>query len=135
MKKLTLLYTILSLLTISFLITSCSSNDKNIDEPAQPDNGKPKILYKIIGSDDVDITEVDYNDETGKTISLKGNFGTAWASDTLEMEKSDAVISTAAVGKTDDATLKIQILVNGKVIKESAVATGKILTKAMALVD
>ncbi|MGV6943794.1 MmpS family transport accessory protein [Sphingobacterium kyonggiense] len=120
MKRLATLF--LALFSLTLIFSSCSKDDDNND----PDGGPKKVQYKIIGSNDVNITTIVYM-EGDDYVSKTGDFGKEWTSPEVSV-KQIAIITANAHGTTDNSTLKCQILVNGKVVKESGVSTGKILT-------
>lgn len=119
MKKLTTL--LLALFSLTLIFSSCSKDDDNGDP-----QGPKKVQYKIIGSNDVNITTIVYM-EGDDHVTKTGDFGKEWTSPEVSV-KQIAIITANAHGTTDNSSLKCQILVNGKVVKESGVSTGKILT-------
>lgn len=108
------------LLALTFAFSSCSKDDDT------PSTENKKVQYKLIGSAGVNISVIVYYDGDSP-VSKTGNFGSEWTSDANISSKTPA-ISANAIGPNDNSTLKAQILVDGKVVKESAVSTGKVLT-------
>lgn len=111
----------LLLLALTFVFSSCSKDDDDT-----PNTASKKVQYKLIGSTGVNISVIVYYDGDSP-VSKTGNFGNEWTSDANISSKTPA-ISANAIGPNDNSTLKSQIIVDGKVVKESAVSTGKVLT-------
>ncbi len=111
----------LLLLALTFVFSSCSKDDDDM-----PGTGTKKVQYKLIGSTGVNISTIVYYDGDNP-VSKTGNFGNEWTSEANISSKMPA-ISASAIGPNDNSTLKSQILVDGKVVKESGVSTGKVLT-------
>lgn len=110
----------LLLLALTFVFSSCSKDD----EPT-PGSETKEVQYKIIGSTGVNISTIVYYD--GDTpVSKTGDFGSEWTSE-AKISTKTPMISANGMGPNDNSTLKAQILVDGKVVKESAASTGKIL--------
>ncbi|WP_099365401.1 MmpS family transport accessory protein [Sphingobacterium sp. 1.A.4] len=118
MKNFKLLSLILLVLPIFF--SSCSKDDGPSDDPVER-----KVQYKIIGSAGVNITTIVYYD--GDTpVSKTGSFGSEWTSE-VGVSTKTPMASANGTGPDDGSTLKAQIIIDGKVVKESAPSTGKIL--------
>ncbi|WP_156309041.1 MmpS family transport accessory protein [Sphingobacterium endophyticum] len=116
----------LILLSLTFTLSSCSKDD----EPT-PGSETKEVQYKIIGSTGVNISTIVYYD--GDTpVSKTGNFGSEWTSE-AKISTKTPMISANGMGPNDNSTLKAQIIVDGKVVKESAASTGKILQTNVSL--
>lgn len=111
----------LLLLALTFVFSSCSK-----DDDGTPGTGTKKVQYKLIGSTGVNISTIVYYDGDNP-VSKTGNFGSEWTSE-ANISSKTPTISANAIGPNDNSTLKAQILVDGKVVKESGVSTGKVLT-------
>lgn len=110
----------LILLSLAFTFSSCSKDDEPTSE-----SETVEVQYKIIGSTGVNISTVVYYD--GDTpVSKTGDFGKEWTSD-VKISTKTPMISANGTGPDDNSTLKAQIIVDGKVVKESAASSGKIL--------
>jgi len=110
----------LLLIALTFVISSCSK-----DDDGSPGTEAKKVQYKIIGSTGVNIsTIVYYNGDS--PVSKTGNFGSEWTSE-ANISAKTPMITAGAMGPNDNSTLKAQIIIDGKVVKESAVSTGKVL--------
>lgn len=116
----------LILLSLTFTLSSCSKDD----EPT-PGSETKEVQYKIIGSTGVNISTIVYYD--GDTpVSKTGNFSSEWTSE-AKISTKTPMISANGMGPNDNSTLKAQIIVDGKVVKESAASTGKILQTNVSL--
>ncbi len=116
---------ILALLSLTFVISSCSK-----DDDGTPSEGAKKVQYKIIGSAGVNISTIVYYD--GDTpVSKTGDFGAEWTSEAGITAKTPMVTANG-IGPTDASTLKAQIIVDGKVVKESAASSGKVLQTSVS---
>ena len=113
------------MLSSAFAFSSCSKDD----EPGT--GGNVEVEYKIIGSDDVNISTIVYYDGDSP-ISKTGDFGNEWTSESKISTKSP-IVTANGTGTTDQSTLKAQIIIDGKVVKESAPSTGKILQTSISL--
>ena len=110
----------LILLSLAFTFSSCSKDD----EPT-PGSDSKEVQYKIIGSDRVNIsTIVQYDGDT--PVTKTGDFGSEWTSD-AKISTKTPMISANGIGPNDNSSLKAQIIVDGKVVKENAASTGKVL--------
>jgi hypothetical protein len=110
----------LLLLALTFVFSSCSKDDETT-----PGSETKQVQYKIIGSSGVNISTIVYYD--GDTpVSKTGDFGSEWTSE-AKISTKTPMISANGSGPNDNSTLKAQIIVDGKVVKESAASTGKIL--------
>lgn len=110
----------LLLLALTFVFSSCSKDDETT-----PGSETTQVQYKIIGSSGVNISTIVYYD--GDTpVSKTGDFGSEWTSE-AKISTKTPMISANGSGPNDNSTLKAQIIVDGKVVKESAASTGKIL--------
>ena len=116
----------LFLLAIPFMVTSCSKDDETT-----PATEAKKVQYKIIGSEGVNISTVVYYDGES-AVSKTGDFGSEWTSEG-EVTTKTPIISANGTGPNDGSTLKAQIIIDGKVVKESAASTGKILQTSVSL--
>jgi len=115
----------LILLSLAFTFSSCSKDD----DPT-PGSETKEVQYKIIGSSGVNISTVVYYD--GDTpVSKTGNFGSEWTSD-AKISTKTPMISANGIGPNDNSTLKAQIIVDGKVVKESAASSGKVLQTSIS---
>lgn len=119
MKNIKFLF--LAVIAGAFILASCSK-DK---DPAPGTGGLVKVQYKIIGSSDVKISTIAYYDGDN-VVTKTGSFGSEWTSEGTISSKTP-LISANALGTSDASTLKAQILVDGKVVKESPNSTGKVL--------
>lgn len=117
MKNIKFLF--LAALSAAFIFASCSK-----DKDTTPGNAA-KVQYKIIGSADVNISTIVYYDGEN-AVSKTGDFGSEWTSEGTITSKTP-MVSASAIGKSDASTLKAQILIDGKVVKESPNSTGKYL--------
>lgn len=112
----------------SFSIISCSDKDNATPETG----GSAKVEYKLVGSEGVDITTIVYYADNS-TVTRSGNFGSTWKSDEVTNDETRTIISANATGPSDQSTLKAQILIDGKVVKENPVSMGKILSTTLSL--
>lgn len=112
----------------SFSLTGCSDKD----DPTPEKDGTAKVQYKLVASEGVNITTVVYYADNS-VVSKTGNFGSTWTSDVVTNRESTTIVSANATGPSDKSTLKAQILVDGKVVKENPVSTGKILATTLSL--
>ena len=113
-----------ALVATTFVFQACSKDSDSSSD------GTVKVTYKIIGSDGVNISTVVYY-EGDAPVSKTGDFGATWTSDEVTVDKNKVVLTANATGPDDNSTLKSQVLVNGKVVKESGMSTGKILTTSV----
>jgi len=125
LKNLFLLTLLVSATTFS--LTGCSDKD----DPA-PEGGKAKVQYKLIASEGVNISTIVYYSDNS-VVTKTGDFGSTWTSEIVTNNEETTMISANAVGPSDQSTLKAQILIDGKVVKENPVSTGKILTTNVSL--
>ncbi|MDM1048676.1 MULTISPECIES: hypothetical protein [Sphingobacterium] len=109
-------------------IASCSDND----DPVIPQTGNVKATYRIVGSSGVNITSIVFY-ENNTIATRSGNFGAEWTSHEVENDGIHTMINATASGPSDQSTLKAQILIDGKVVKESPVSQGKILVTSLSL--
>jgi len=109
-------------------IASCSDND----DPVIPQTGNVKATYRIVGSSGVNITSIVFQ-ENNTPVTRRGDFGAEWTSHEVENEGYRTIINATASGPSDQSTLKAQILIDGKVVKESPVSQGKILVTSLSL--
>ncbi|MFZ4262775.1 MmpS family transport accessory protein [Sphingobacterium sp. HJSM2_6] len=116
----------LALVALTFIFTACSKDD----DPAV-ETGTKKVQYKIIGSSDVKISTIVYYDGND-AVSKTGEFGNEWTSE-AGIETRTPMVTANGVGLTDASTLKAQIIIDGKVVKESAASTGKFLQTSTSL--
>lgn len=126
LKNLFLLTLVVS--ATSFSLTGCSDKD----DPAPGNDGSAKVQYKLVASEGVDITTIAYY-ANNSVVTKTGNFGSTWTSDVVTNSEATTIISANGIGPSDQSTLKAQILVDGKVVKENPVSTGKILTTNLSL--
>ncbi|MGN0004168.1 MAG: hypothetical protein ACI35V_12115 [Sphingobacterium composti] len=112
-----------ALVLSTIFISSCGKDDKS-----PQDNSKMKVHFKFIGSEGVNIGTVVYYSGTNLVTNTAENKGATWSSPEVEVGKLYAIATANAIGPADNSTLKAQIIQDGKVIKETPVSTGKILT-------
>jgi len=109
-------------------IASCSDND----DPVIPQTGNVKATFRIVGSSGVNITSIVFY-ENNTIATRSGNFGAEWTSHEVENDGTHTMINATASGPSDQSTIKVQILIDGKVVKESPVSQGKILVTSLSL--
>src|SRR5690606_5058250 len=109
-------------------IASCSDNDDLVI----PQTGNVKATFRIVGSSGVNITSIEFY-ENNTIATRSGNFGAEWTSHEVENDGTHTMINATASGPSDQSTIKVQILIDGKVVKESPVSQGKILVTSLSL--
>ena len=112
----------------SLSLGACSDSDGDAPTP----NETNTVVYKIIGSADVNISTVVYYDGTSP-LTKTGDFGSTWTSEPVTVGKAYTIVAANGTGESDQSTLKAQILIDGKVVKENNVSTGKVLSTNLAL--
>lgn len=119
---------LLSLLAGSlFLFAGCSK-----DEGETEAGGSVKVTYRIIGSSDTKINTVVYYSGSSP-VSATGDFGSTWEKEATVESRAMAIVSANANGLAQTSTLKAQILIDGKVVKENTPSTGTSLTTQISL--
>lgn len=122
------LTSLIGLLTGSlFLFGGCSKDDGDTTA-----SGSVKVTYKIIGSSDTKINTVVYFSGSSP-VSATGDFGSTWEKEATVESRSKAIVTASANGLKQTSTLKAQILIDGKVVKESTPSTGTSLTTQLSL--
>lgn len=110
-----------------FLCAGCSK-----DEDGTQGGGSVKVTYKIIGSSDTKINTVVYYSGSNPA-SATGDFGSTWEKEATVENKAMAMVTASANGLSQTSTLKAQILIDGKVVKESTPSTGTTLSAQVSL--
>lgn len=110
-----------------FLFGGCGKN-----EGETKDSGSVKVTYKIIGSSDTKINTVVYYSGSSPVNAI-GNFGSTWEQEATVESSSSAIVTASANGLKQTSTLKAQILIDGKVVKESKPSTGTSLSTQISL--
>lgn len=113
------------LLALSFCLVvltalfSCSKDDNN---------GPREVEFKVIGSSNAKLDVVVYSNVQGEANTLTSLTGNTWNTK-LTVNAGVQSISIGANATATDAsgTLKVQILVNGAVVKEGT-SEGRVLT-------
>lgn len=82
--------------------------------------GVEQVKYRIIGSEDVNITSIVYSDQN-QTETLTGNFGSSCTSELVINNEEQTSILVKADGISDESMLKAQIIKDDTVLKESSV--------------
>lgn len=121
MKKITFL--IILAIAGSFLFSGCS---KDKDGP----KGSHKVVFKLVGSNNVLISSIVYSNENGDPTSVTGVDSQNWTSEELTIPNSVHAITINGGASTvdgEDGKLTVQIIVDGKVEKENS-STGPILS-------
>lgn len=110
--------------TVLNTLTSC------YDEELKPEmTGVEQVKYRIIGSEDVNITSIVYSDQN-QTETLTGNFGSSWTSELVINNEEQTSILVKADGISDESMLKAQIIKDDAVLKESSVFGKKLVCSA-----
>jgi len=117
--------TIIALCFATLFFVGCSKSEVN---PTV--SGSQKVVYKVIGSSDVVISTIVFYEGDGP-VSRQIDGGNTWQSEEVLVNRTPT-ISVNAIGKNLESTLKVQILVEGKVIKESGQSKGKILVSTLS---
>lgn len=103
------------------------------DESLTPENdGIAEVEYKVVGSAGVNITKVIYN-ENNIPVTKTGDLGSSWTSDKVINHDARTTVTAQATGLSDLSTLKAEIWMDGKVVKESTLSTGKTLSTTLSL--
>lgn len=103
------------------------------EESLTPENdGIAEVEYKLIGSEGVNITKVVYN-VNNAPVTKTGDLGSSWTSDKVINHDARTTVTAQATGLSDLSTLKAQIWMDGKVVKESTLTTGKTLSTTLSL--
>jgi len=121
MKKIVFLSVLV--LAVTVLFSGCSKDD-------EAPKGSHKVVFKVIGSENAIISSVVYSNENGDPTSVTGIDANTWTSDELTIPSSAPVVVITAGGDSiddNDATLTVQILVDGEVKKENT-STGPYLS-------
>lgn len=120
MKMFMKLFLPVMLFTVVF---SACSKDKD-----KPSGGNHKVVFKAMGSAGTNITTAIYVDGGGENVSETNLSGSTWESGELTFSSSVQAINfgVQATGPNASSTMKVQIIVDGVVKKESS-ATGTIL--------
>lgn len=79
----------------------------------------------------MNITTIVYYDGDSP-VSKTGNFGKQWTSD-AKISTKTPIIAANGTGPNDNSTLKAQIIIDGKVVKESPASSGKTLQANLSL--
>lgn len=108
---------LLTVVLMSFLVTSFFACSKNKD--GLPSTKEHKIVYKIIASAGVNITGVVYGYDED-LITRTSISGTTWQSEELTAPKGtvQAGIQSSGLGPDANATLRVEIWVDGAKVKE-----------------
>lgn len=114
--------------------TSCSSDD---DGPAGSTGGTNKVVrYKAIATDNSTIDVIAYTNAQGDMTTHTAVNATTWESPEINMPASVQAISfggSATVNtQGETGTLKVQIIVNGEVVKEN-IATGSVMSASTTI--
>lgn len=119
------------LLALSFCLVvltaffSCSKDDDNIIK-----NGPYDVEFKVTTSANASISSIIHTNASGEQTSLSSVSGNNWSSKVTVQAGVPAIAITAS-GLAADAsgTINVQILVNGKVVKENS-GSGQALVAA-----
>lgn len=105
------------------VFSSCKDDDDNSP------SGSHKVVFKAVGSANVDISMAVYTDGAGKNESFTSLSGSTWTSQEYIVPSSAQVVSFGAnaVGPADNSTLVAEIWVDGEKKIENK-STGKILS-------
>ena len=116
-KKLLALSFCLVVLTALF---SCSKDDDN--------KGPRNVEFKVTASSNANISTVVYSNVQGEANTLTSLSGSTWSTKvTVNADVQSISIGANATAADANGTLKVQILVNGEVVKESN-SQGQILS-------
>lgn len=113
-------------LGLVFGISSCSR-----DDDGGGSGGTHKVVFKAVGSEGVVIKTVGYT--VGTEIHTKSDLSVnTWSSEEITITGNTPLSAIAnAVGPGANSTLKVQIFVDGKLVKEST-STGTYLSTTAA---
>ncbi|WP_447770421.1 hypothetical protein [Sphingobacterium faecium] len=89
------------------------------------------MQYRIIGSEDVNITSIVYSDRN-QTEIWTVNFGSSWTSERVINNEEQTSILVKADGLSDESMLEAQMIKDDIVLKESSVS-GKNLSIKLVL--
>jgi hypothetical protein len=123
MKK-SIFKTIASLAIVAGLLFAVSCSKKDHSKPAAASH---KVVFKAVASDGCNITQavygIDQNVTTKSSLS-----GTTWQSEeiTAPAGSINANVVVGGEGKDASSTLKVQIYVDGELVKEGT-STGEVL--------
>ena len=110
------------LVALTALISSCSKDDDN-------NNGGPyEVEYKVTASSNATISTVVYGNAQGDPTSVTSLSGDTWSKKlTVNAGVQSISIGANATATDANATLKVEIIINGKVVKENT-GSGQYLT-------
>lgn len=108
------------LVVLTALISSCSKDDDN--------NGPREVEFKVTASSNASISTVVYSNAQGQANTLTSVTGSTWSTKvTANADVQSVSVGANATATDDSGVLRVQVLVNGQVVKESE-SKGKILT-------
>lgn len=114
---------VITVMVLSF-VESCRKDNDDTSEDVK----RQKIVFKAEASSGVNITKAVYGID-GNPITVNGLSGTTWSSPEINTEgvvyNSNVVVNATGVDAT--STLKVQIIVDGELKKES-VTSGQALS-------
>ncbi|MEO4004460.1 MULTISPECIES: hypothetical protein [unclassified Flavobacterium] len=129
-----ILTTLVLTMAFGLISTSCSSDG---DGSGNATGGSSKMVrYKAIASDNAKIDVIAYTNAQGDMTTHTDINATTWESPEISMPASVQAISfggsatVATQGET--GTLKVQIIVNGEVVKEN-ISTGSVMSASTTL--
>lgn len=111
-------------LMIATLFAACKKDDKN-DGPSSTSH---KVVFKAIGSSDADLSIAVYGYDTQVT-TLSNLSGATWTSPEVTVPAGALTLNVGVSGTAtnSNATLKVQILVDGQV-KAEGTSAGTVLS-------
>lgn len=117
---------LLMALGLVFAVSSCSK-----DEGGGGNSGTHKVVFKGVGSDGVVIGTVGYS--IGTEIHTKGDLSVnSWSTEELTFTGNTPLnVTVNATGTNPNSTVKAQIFVDGKLVKEGT-STGTYLSATAA---
>lgn len=114
----------IAVLSTVFIFSSCGSKD------LPKKGGTHKVQFKATGSSGVNISIVAY--ALGTEITNKSDLsGSTWTSEEFTTSAGTFNVSANARGVDANSTLKVEILVDGQVVK-TGTSTGSILSATAA---
>jgi len=120
MKKFKNLLALSFCLVVLTALFSCSKDDDN--------KGPHNVEFKVIASSNADIDVVVYSNVQGEANTLTSLSGSTWSTKlTVNADVQSISIGANATATDASGTLKVQILIDGAVVKEST-SQGQILT-------
>ncbi|HRB70735.1 MAG TPA: hypothetical protein PK776_02695 [Flavobacterium sp.] len=131
-----ILATLVLTMAFGLISTSCSSDSDGSGNGSGSGGANKMVRYKAIASDNATIDVIAYTNAQGDMTTHTDINATTWESPEINMPASVQAISfggsanVATQGET--GTLKVQIIINGEVVKENS-STGSVMSASTTL--